>query len=405
METPPPRRAPAEQAEWTVLLIGNYPPDGQRSMRRFTEMLAAGLRELGLRVDLYHPPVCFGRLGARPQGLGKWIGYLDKYLLTPLHLRARLRRMRGPFVAHIIDHSNAPYVSALQGVPHLVTCHDLLAVRSALGEIERNRPGFTGRRQQAMILRGLKRSRHIVSVSGATRDDVRRLVGGGARFTQVIPNAIEPIFEQAAAGEAPPAPPLGEVIALPGGARYLLHVGGEKWYKNRVGVLRIFRELAAEDPDLHLVAVGPEFSAPQLESSGTAPFGRRIHCLQGVSDLELLSLYGSARLLLFPSWIEGFGWPIVEAQACGCPVFTLDVAPMNELNATPELIFGADTDAESWPPAAAQQCRPYLDLDPAARRALAARLRDFAKRFGNEHSARAYRARYQAILDEHTARS
>jgi glycosyltransferase involved in cell wall biosynthesis len=53
--------------------------------------------------------------------------------------------------------------------------------------------------------------------------------------------------------------------------------------------------------------------------------------LDEVGDEELRALYSAAEALLFPSLEEGFGWPIVEAQACGCPVITTHKAPMTEV--------------------------------------------------------------------------
>jgi glycosyltransferase involved in cell wall biosynthesis len=50
------------------------------------------------------------------------------------------------------------------------------------------------------------------------------------------------------------------------------------------------------------------------------------------ADSELLeALYNQAHALLFPSRFEGFGWPIAEAQACGCPVLCSDAAPMSDV--------------------------------------------------------------------------
>ena len=51
----------------------------------------------------------------------------------------------------------------------------------------------------------------------------------------------------------------------------------------------------------------------------------------GLSNEQLEGLYSCALALLFPSLEEGFGWPILEAQACGCPVVTTDRAPMNDV--------------------------------------------------------------------------
>ena len=53
--------------------------------------------------------------------------------------------------------------------------------------------------------------------------------------------------------------------------------------------------------------------------------------MQDVSHEELRALYARSTALLFPSLQEGFGWPLIEAQACGCPVFTSDLEPMNEI--------------------------------------------------------------------------
>src|SRR6185437_13088426 len=55
-----------------------------------------------------------------------------------------------------------------------------------------------------------------------------------------------------------------------------------------------------------------------------------VECVD-LSDVELRALYTGALALLFPSLEEGFGWPILEAQACGCPVITSDRSPMMDI--------------------------------------------------------------------------
>src|SRR6267143_43568 len=115
-----------------VLLIGNYPPDRQESMERFATMMLHGLAAAGVPVELIRPQPFFGRLSSAGGFLAKWLAYIDKFLLFPLRLRRRLQA--APTLVHICDHSNAMYAKQVRGVPVVASCHDLLAVRGALGE-------------------------------------------------------------------------------------------------------------------------------------------------------------------------------------------------------------------------------------------------------------------------------
>jgi hypothetical protein len=80
-----------------------------------------------------------------------------------------------------------------------------------------------------------------------------------------------------------------------------------------------------------LLFVGPELSPEMAELARASGVFEQIVVVRDVSHDELCALYASAVALLFPSLQEGFGWPVIEAQACGCPVFTSDLAPMNEI--------------------------------------------------------------------------
>jgi len=374
-----------------VLLLSNYAPDKQFSMRRFAEQLKQGLTSEGMSVEIFLPPVWFGKLGAKPSGFGKWLGYLDKYLLCPFLLKRKLKTLPENLIVHVCDHSNAIYTKALADTAHLVTCHDLLAVRCALGEIPQNYPKWTGRQQQAMILRGLKRSRMIASVSKATLEDVSRLVGTAEKWTHCVPNSLDDDFIKEAnrpfdssPQQAPPIPQLSE------DTRYVMHIGGEKWYKNRKAALKIYAKLREKDACLNLVIVGPRFSAAALEESGCEGAQDQIHTLSGISDETLRDLYKQAQMLLFPSLIEGFGWPILEAQACGCPVATLDIEPMRSLNALSELTIQADPLRDGYTDLIAVACEQYLKLPKEARAQRQQAIKQFAAAFSNRASAKAY---------------
>lgn len=374
-----------------ILLVGNYLPDGQRSMQRFTDLLQQGLRERGVEVSVFYPPVIVGKLGAQTHGYGKWLGYIDKYILAHFYLYRAIRRLPKTRIIHICDHSNAIYTRGLQQEQHLVTCHDLLAVRSALGEIPQNQLRASGKQQQKMILRGLRRSQWIANVSSATRDDVLRIVGNRPQWAQVIPNALDAAFIQAAQTPRKQLQAtLPNPLDLPAGSETYVHIGGEKWYKNRAALLRLFAAIAQKNPHAQLVIVGNIFSEKQLSDNQCTHLAERIHYLRGISDEALRGLYARAKALLFPSWIEGFGWPILEAQACGCPVATLDRAPMNELNARKEFCLPTDCDSEQWATDAAQRITHAPELTPE-------QLQTFAASYTNAASINAYLELYQTI--------
>lgn len=298
-----------------MLLIANYVNDRQESMQRFAAMLEAGLKKAGIAVEVIRPEPFFGKLKRGAMGLGKWLGYLDKFVLFPKQLRKKIAEMGEETVVHICDHSNAFYTRHLADTPHLVTCNDLLAVRSALGEFPENRTGFMGRILQRWILNGLKRAQRITCISEATRKDVLRLVGSDPAKVDVTYMGLDPKWSPmpAVATEA-------QLRTMPGVSKpYILHVGGGQWYKNRPGVLFVYKSLMADWPNVKLVMVGPV-----IEGEKDVVF------LERVSDEQLRALYSGAELLFFPSLEEGFGWPIVEAQACGCLVVATGAPAMWE---------------------------------------------------------------------------
>src|SRR5687767_15741632 len=113
-----------------ILLIGNYPLDRQQSMQRFAMMMLQGLTAAGVSAELIQPAPFFGRFRYAGGFIAKWLGYLDKFFLFRRTLAKKLRER--PALVHICDHSNAMYARAIDGVPVVVTCHDLLAVRGGL---------------------------------------------------------------------------------------------------------------------------------------------------------------------------------------------------------------------------------------------------------------------------------
>ena len=317
-----------------VILVGNFAPDAQQSMLRYAQLLQRELPKRDLPTTLVAPQPHFARLCRtyRYSGWPKLLGYLDKFVLFPRTLR-RLAQREPESVFHLLDHANAVYL------PHLprrtlVTCHDLLQVRAALGEFPQQRVSRSGRRYQAWILRNLARAPHAACVSWKTRRDLLRLTPLSPARVTVVPLSLNHDYRRVdpgvawsrLAGQGHPSAPL-----IPGEA-LLLNVGGGQWYKNRPGLLRLFHALRTHHHyEGRLIMVGKPLSAVENAIAEELHLTPRLVCLPNVSNPLLEALYSVADGLLFPSWEEGLGWPLLEAQACGCRVFTSDRAPMTEV--------------------------------------------------------------------------
>ena len=322
-----------------ILLVGNFKPDAQQSMQRYAGWLTQALRERGHSVTLAAPAPFFARLFRHPAP-GKYLGYIDKFLLFP----PRLRRMaRSADLVHVLDHSNSMYLSLLGRRPHLITCHDMLAVRAARGEFPSQRIGWSGRLLQRWILRGMRQAHNILCVSHKTEEDLQALIGPITAPMRVVPNPLNWRYRP----DAPMPVPLLESIGLAPGERYFLHVGGNQFYKNRPGVLQIFARALAlpEFAGIRLVMAGKPFYPGLRDLVGKLNLSAQVIEAVNVSNEELQALYSNALFLMFPSLEEGFGWPLVEAQACGCPVITSNRQPMMEI-AGEGAIFIDPEDAE-----------------------------------------------------------
>jgi glycosyltransferase involved in cell wall biosynthesis len=187
--------------------------------------------------------------------------------------------------------------------------------------------------QQRWILKHLAGARDVVCVSANTACELAALSGGTAQRVMVIPN---PLNSNCSPATEESILRMRKGLGLAADERYLIHVGGDKWYKNQTGLLRIFGLLlerldGGSAPPLRLVMVGRPFTKMSRDTVAlNLPEGSVIEVVSP-SDEELWVLYSGATALLFPSLHEGFGWPLIEAQSCGCPVITSNRPPMTEV--------------------------------------------------------------------------
>ncbi|WP_077000123.1 glycosyltransferase family 1 protein [Variovorax sp. KK3] len=374
-----------------VLLIGNYVPDGQTSMLAFKRILERELPHVGCELRVLTPPRRVLHVPTSSR-LWKWLGYVDKFILF---LPTLARQLRWADVVHVADHSNGMYIPWVKNKPNVITCHDVIAVQAAKGMVDGWNVGWTGRLFQRLIVKGLAAADLVACVSDLTK---RELLGLGladkSRVTVVL-NGLNDDFRPVPAEEAQA---LISRFGISTQDKYLMHVGWDLARKNRRKVLETFIALQARAaasgkpaPVDQLLFVGPELVPEMAELAREHGVADRVKTVMGVTHAELRALYASATALLFPSLQEGFGWPVIEAQACGCPVITSDVAPMNEIGGE-GAVYADPNDAEAMA-AAIEDAAPRFEQ-------MRAQGIENASHYTAQRMASNYVATYRRVLDE-----
>lgn len=112
---------------------------------------------------------------------------------------------------------------------------------------------------------------------------------------------------------------------------FLLYVGKLETRKNVVGILEIARILQIKGVNLQTVLVGtPGYGFDKIQKKISESTSDIIH-LTNISDSDLNHLYNMAGVFIFPSFYEGFGYPVLEAMQSGCPVVVSNCPALTEI--------------------------------------------------------------------------
>ncbi len=303
-------------------------------------------------VEIHSP---LGPPPAQSQRGPRWSRVWQKYVWYPWQAAVWSRQARVDTV-HVLDHS---FAHLLARVPHRVrkiaTVHDLAPLRDpsdlSASQFRRFRKTVDHLHRADLVLADSRHSAdEAVALLGLDPAKMRVLLLGVHAGT-FAPGSV--------ADRVPPS------LALLPGRAVVLSVGHVIGRKNLQILPEVFRQLRQRDglDRLTLLRVGaplPDALRDELRavlgSDGLMELGR-------IPDAELAAAYGCASALIFPSRQEGFGFPVLEAMAAGCPVVCTNVTSLPEVGGEAALYFGPDD-----PVAAAEHLRVLL-TDPAERAA------------------------------------
>jgi len=126
---------------------------------------------------------------------------------------------------------------------------------------------------------------------------------------------------------------------------FFLYIGNRGKYKNFQGLLNAFAQWE-KHAEYSLQVIGPQWEPDEIQSIKGLNLTGRVHRVGYVGDEELCQFYNRAIALIFPSYWEGFGLPVLEAMASGCPVVASKIPTTVEVAGDVPFYFNPDSAEE-----------------------------------------------------------
>lgn len=302
---------------------------------RYTLELERLLRISGHQVSVVHPVVSLPRWTTR--ALRRWTGwdvetFFKHYPVWAHYPQADVYHITSQNLATLLLLHRPPG-------PTIVTVHDI--IRYML----RDDPNLNTYRTRSdrffdqAATRALRHANMLVADSHYTRQCLIDQLG-------IAPDRIEVVYlgvNHERFRMAPVPATLRERYGLPEDRRYLIYVGSEDPRKNLVTLVRALAEIRRALPDVELIKVGrAQFELERqrlVELAEQVGVRQAIHFLDDVPEMDLPLLYNLADVCVMPSLYEGFGFPVLEAMACGTPVVCAATSSLPELAGDAGLLF------------------------------------------------------------------
>ncbi len=270
-----------------------------------------------------------------------------------------------------VIHCPAPITPTRSAAPLVMTLHDVIAL---------DRPEWMSRRivryQRSLLPKMLDRAAHVITSSDYSRSRIVELFDLAPEKITTVPLGIDPRFSP---GEVSDEALAAMQVRRP----FILSVGTLQPRKNIVGAIAGFEAFMAESGSDHqLVIVGARGWRDDelLARVAASPQADSILIAGRVSDEQLIDLYRAADVFVFPSRYEGFGFPPLEAMACGTAVVSSDRTSLAEVIGD----VGVTVDPDDAPQIGAAITQ--LVASPERRAELAARGVEHTKTFNWDHT-------------------
>lgn len=206
----------------------------------------------------------------------------------------------------------------LKSHPMVLTVHDMIH------DVYRDLPSSAWEIQEKR--RMCAAAKMIITPSEFTANELMRLYGIPTERIRVVPHG------------APPK----TAWSTPNHPEQFLFVGNRKFYKNFEIVLQAMRQV----PDAYLLCVGAPFSISEKEIIAGLGLKERVRSQRADDDAALIRSYADSAALIFPSECEGFGLPVLEAFAAGCPAILSDIPVFREVGGDAAVYFNPNSAAE-----------------------------------------------------------
>ena len=318
-----------------VNLLMNYIGDAQYSMLSYATQLEDSLcfhfRDTCQTAVFTPAETSFDKIMRKSRIGKKMDSYWNRFVEHPM-----IAKRISDGINHITDHNNSYLIRYLDPGRTVITCHDLIYFR--IQDKERFDKSSLSPRHiiRKYTVSGLKKAAKIIADSENTKRDIIDLFDLTSDIIMVIYPGIRHCFNKIKDKDTIHR---GKERLHFDWDKTILHVGTNSYYKNIDAILYALKILHKEgNKEIHFVKVGKDFTPEQKDLILNLKIETYVHYLGNLGDDDLSMVYNLADVLVFPSLYEGFGWPPLEAMACGTPVVCSDKGSLSEVVGNAALI-------------------------------------------------------------------